>query len=264
MYYIDYHTHSRCSFDSDASLTHMVRAAQAAGMRELCVTDHCDLVDEHGQRVCAWDWNKSLAQFDDARQKLAREGFTLRLGLEFGMGHIDPPCSGTILSQPRLDFVIGSIHNYSPQKGSGDFYYADMSTPEACAAILDDYFFSMEQLVQSPWFDILGHIIYPLRYMGGNATIHPWMDRVSDIMKTVIDSGRGIEVNTWCGRTIAGWEPVLRRYKDLGGQIITVGSDAHAPANVGAGIPEAYDLLKALGFKAVCIYDKHTPAFIDL
>ena len=264
MHDIDYHTHSRCSFDSEAPLTDMVRAAQAAGLRELCVTDHCDLLDEHANRVYGWDWPRSLAQFDEARESLAKEGFTLRLGLEFGMGHIDPSCSQAILAQPRLDFVIGSVHNFSPEKGGGDFYYADMSTPTACAAILEDYFSSMEQLVLTPWFDILGHIIYPLRYMGVNASIHPWMDRISAILETVIDSGRGIEVNTWCGRTITGWEPVLRRYKELGGELITVGSDAHAPANVGAGIPEAYDLLKALGFQAVCVYDKRRPAFIDL
>ena len=264
MYYIDYHTHSKCSFDSEAELRDMVSAAQAAGLSELCITDHCDLIDEHGQRVYDLDWHPLLEQFEEVKSSLSGEGFTLRLGLEFGMGHVEPPCSDKILSQPLLDFVIGSVHNYSPERGSGDFYLSDMSTPEACSAILEDYFFSMRQLVQTPYYDILGHIIYPLRYMGKNASILDWMEDVDFLLKAVIQSGRGIEVNTNRGAQVQDWIPILNRYRELGGEILTVGSDAHVPGDVGKGIPEAYDLLKTLGFKAICVYHKHKPTFIDI
>lgn len=264
MYYIDYHTHTKCSFDSTAELSDMVLAAQAAGLRELCITDHCDLIDEHGQRVYDLNWVPGLDQFDRVKATLPDDGFTLRLGLEFGMGHVDPPCSEAILAQPALDFVIGSVHNYSPERGSGDFYLDDMSTPQACNAILEDYFFSMGQLVRTPYFDILGHIIYPFRYMGGNAHISDWMDQVDDLLKEVIRSGRGIEFNTNRGTQVREWIPILKRYKQLGGEILTVGSDAHEPRHVGLGIPEAYQLLKSLGFQAVCVYNKHKPHFIDI
>lgn len=264
MYLIDYHTHTKCSFDSEAELADMVLAAQAAGLRELCVTDHCDLIDEHGQRVYDLNWAPLLAQFDETEFFQYRENFILRFGLEFGMGHVDPPCSEAILAQPELDFVIGSVHNYSPERGSGDFYLSDMSTPEACGTILEDYFFSMRQLVRIPYFDILGHIIYPFRYTGSNASILDWMDQVDYLLKEVIRSDRGIEVNTDRGRQIKDWIPILKRYRELGGEIVTVGSDAHEPRHVGLGVPEACQLLKSLGFKTVCVYNKHRPSFIDI
>lgn len=264
MYYIDYHTHSKCSFDSEAELRDMVSAARATGLSELCITDHCDLIDEHGQRVYDLDWQPLLTQFEDVKSSLSGEEFTLRLGLEFGMGHVEPPCSDKILSQPLLDFVIGSVHNYSPERGSGDFYYSDMSTPEACNAILEDYFFSLRQLVLTPYYDILGHIIYPLRYMGENASILDWMDDVDFLLKAVIQSGRGIEINTNRGKQVRDWIPILKRYRELGGEILTVGSDAHMPKNVGKGIPDAYELIRSMGFKAVCTYEKHKPIFKEI
>lgn len=264
MYYIDYHDHTKCSFDSTAELADMVLAAQAAGIREMCVTDHCDLVDENGKRVYGLDWSPLLEQFDRVQTTLPGSGFTLKLGLEFGMGHIDPPCAEKILAQPALDFVIGSVHNYSPERGSGDFYLSDMSTPQACAAILEDYFFSLEQLSRSPYYDILGHIIYPLRYMNGNAVITDWMEPVSQILKNVISSGRGIECNTNRGTQLEEWLPVLRRYRELGGELLTTGSDAHVPGDMGKGIPAAYELLKSLGFSYVCTYEKHKPNFIHI
>ena len=263
MYFIDYHNHTQMSFDATYPLTQMARSMAEAGIREMCVTDHCDLVDEHARRVYSFDWDAALAQYDQALADLG-DRLVIKQGLEFGMGHLDPPCSETILNQPRLDFVIGSVHNYSPRKGCGDFYLSDMSTPEACAEILEDYFYSLDTLCRTPYYDILGHVIYPLRYMNGNATIHPWMDQVSEILRVVIESGRGIEVNTYCGRTVEDWIPVLRRYQELGGEILTVGSDAHHPENAGRGIPQAYDLLRSLGFRWICTYEKRKPTFMEL
>lgn len=263
MYYTDYHCHSILSMDGRVPLSVMARHMARAGIQEMCVTDHCDLLDENGHPVHDYDWPAAVKQFDETCP-LFEGTLTLKLGLEFGMGHIDPAASEKILSEPRLDFVIGSIHNLAPEKGGIDLFFADLSTPAACAAALDDYFSSMEKLVRTPYFDILGHIIYPLRYMNGLAVIDPYLDRVTEIMRTVIHSDRGIELNTYRGHTVQEWTPVLRRYKDIGGAIITVGSDAHDPAHAGGGVPAAYDLLKSLGFQHICTYEKRVPRFIPI
>lgn len=263
MYYTDYHCHSILSMDGRVPLSVLAEHMLQAGIREMCLTDHCDVLDENGRPISGYDWPAAIAQYDETVPQF--EGrLKLRLGLEYGMGHLDPALSEQILSQPRLDFVIGSVHNLSPERGGIDLFFADLSTPRSCAAALDDYFTSMEKLAATPYFDILGHIIYPLRYMKGMARIDPYLDRVTEILRTVIASGRGIELNTYRGRTVAEWEPVLRRYKELGGELITVGSDAHDPACAGGGVPAAYDLLRSLGFRAVCTYERRKPAFIDL
>ena len=263
MYYTDYHTHSWLSFDSRAPLSSMAVAMNIMGIHEMCLTDHCDLLDERAQRVYDYNWFPALEQYDEVAPRFENR-LKIKLGLEFGMGHIDPPCAEKILAQPRLDFVIGSVHNYSPELGGGDLYYANTDTPEACSAILKDYFRSMDLLAKSPYYDILGHIIYPLRYMDENASILDWMEQVDEILKSVIHSDRGIEVNTNRGLTLTEWTPILKRYKELGGEILTVGSDAHEPMHTGLGIPEAYEMLRSLGFKAVCTYDKRKPTFIDI
>ena len=266
MYYTDYHCHSILSMDGRVPLSVMARHMARAGIQEMCVTDHCDLLDENGHPVHDYDWPAAVKQFDETCP-LFEGTLTLKLGLEFGMGHIDPAASEKILSEPRLDFVIGSIHNLAPEKGGIDLFFADLSTPAACAAALDDYFSSMEKLVRTPYFDILGHIIYPLRYMardGQHPSLEPYYDQLRRILRTTVEHGRGIEVNTYRGRTVADWKPVLELYRECGGEIITVGSDAHQPSDVAGGVREAYALLEQVGFQYVATYDKHKPTFHKL
>lgn len=263
MYLIDYHTHSELSMDGKVPLSVMAEHALKAGMNELCITDHCDLLDQHANRVYGYDWPASLEQYRKT-VPLFEGRLKLKLGLEYGMGHLDPPVSDKILALPELDFVIGSVHNLSPEKGGLDTFYMDFSTVESCAEVLDDYFDSLDKLALTPYYDVIGHIIYPIRYMNGLVTIHPWLDRATELMRTAISRGKGIEVNTYRGRTVAEWKPILERYKALGGEIITVGSDAHDPAHVGGGIAEAYELLRELGFRYVTTYEKHTPNMIAI
>lgn len=265
MYYTDYHCHSILSMDGQVPLETLAEHMVRAGIHEMCLTDHFDLFDANARRCTAsdWDWNAAIRQYDHALS-LFEGKLTIRLGLEFGMGHVDPAVSRAVLDQPRLDFVIGSVHNLSPRRGGGDLWYEDMSTPEACTRLLEDYFSSMEELVVTDFYDTLGHIPYPLRYMNGHAAIHPWLDRVSGILEAVISRGKALEVNTYRGRSIGEWIPILERYRDLGGTLLTVGSDAHEPRFAGAGVREAYDLLRGMGFRHVCTYEKRVPHLIEL
>lgn len=263
MYLIDYHCHSILSPDGQVPLAVMAEHAAAAGISELCITDHCDLVSADARRVYGYDWAPVLAQFHETVPQF-RGRLELKLGLEFGSGHVDAAASEKILAQPELDFVIGSVHNLCMEKGGIDFYFLDYSTPEKCWDALDDYFDSMEKLVVTPYYDVLGHIIYPLRYMHGMVGMDRYYDRIHDILRTVAAMGRGIEVNTYRGNTVADWAPVLERYRDVGGEIVTVGSDAHDPAYAGAGAREAYALLEQLGFRYVAVYDKRVPQMTAL
>lgn len=264
----DYHTHSRCSFDSQALLMDEAAQALQAGVSELCTTDHCDLIDENGRRVYTLDWAPILKQYEQVRS--AYEGrLTLRLGLELGCAHVDPPCARRILDWAPLDFVIGSIHNLAPSLGGTDFYYLDYSTQENCYNALDDYFRSMAALVPlTDCYDVLGHIIYPLRYMtkasGGPVTLERYQGQLREIFTAAARAGRGIELNTYCGRTLSDWSPVLSLYRDCGGEIVTIGSDAHAAGNIGKGAREAQALLKAAGFRYFAVYHRRIPQFVKL
>ncbi|MBM6723154.1 histidinol-phosphatase HisJ family protein [Pseudoflavonifractor phocaeensis] len=263
MYCSDYHTHSQLSPDSSAPLEQIAQAAVEAGLDELCVTDHCDLLTLQGEPVERYDWPPAVAQYQAAAAQFS-SGLTLKLGLELGMGHLNPAAAQTIVGQPELDFVLGSVHNQSPEKGGVDFYYVPYPDSAACYAALDDYFASMAILAATPCYDVLTHIIYPLRYMEAPVSLEGYYDRIRAILRTAVENGRGMEVNTYRGRTVAEWKPILELYRDCGGEILTVGSDAHIPGGVGKGIREAMELIAGCSFRYVCTYDKRKPVFHKL
>ncbi len=260
MYLADYHTHSLISFDSQAPLKAMADAAAGAGLAELCVTDHCDLLDEDGGRVYDFDWPPALEQYRQAVSACS-SGLKLKLGLELGMGHIDPEAAQRILRVPELDFVIGSVHNLSPQAGGEDLFHLDYTASEGCYAALDDYFASMALLAESGFYDVLGHIIYPLRYMSAPVSLDRYWERVDGIFRAAAERGRGIELNTYTGKAVREWKPVMDHWRACGGEIVTLGSDAHAPGGVAGGFQEACALLRETGFRYVAVYEKRRPEF---
>ena len=120
---------------------------------------------------------------------------------------------------------------------------------------------ALERLASAGAYDVLGHIIYPLRYMPFPISLERWRDRIRGILETVVSKGKGIEVNTYRGRTLGPWLEILTLYHACGGEIVTLGSDAHIPAHVGAGIPQAAELLRAAGFSCVAVYQRRIPHF---
>ena len=140
-------------------------------------------------------------------------------------------------------------------------------TLEDCYRALDNYFQSMLAMAASPCYDVVGHVIYPLRYMNGpydTPSLDRYRDQIREILRLAIQSGRGIEINTWKGQTLREWIPILRDYRELGGEILTVGSDAHAPEPLGRGIREAYGLMADCGFRYVAVYHARKPEMIRL
>lgn len=268
MVMIDYHTHSRLSPDSDALLSDSAEAAVQAGLSELCITDHYDLVDFEGQPTKnPYDWASAVGQYEEVAERY-RGRLALKLGIEFGSATFDEAQAQRTVDEPKLDFVIGSLHNLTAQAGGSDFYFVAYQSPEICYQALDDYFTHMLRLAPLPWYDALGHLIYPLRYMnmrdGQTVTLDRYMDQILEILKIVAQTGHSIEVNTYTGRTVEDWKPVLELYRAVGGELLTVGSDAHIAAAVGNGVPEAYELIAGMGFRYVTTYEKRKPKPIKL
>lgn len=263
MFRMDYHTHTCCSPDSSAALSDMVHAAARAGLQELCTTDHCDLQQEDGAPLKHWDWSPVLTQFHQASSLAPQAGVHLLLGLELGGAHTNPTLAGEILEGAPLDFVIGSVHNLSPAAGGTDFFFLDYPEEVDARRALDDYMSCLMALAPLPYYDSLGHILYPLRYINGRAhyriSLDLWKEQLDTILRTVIQSGRAIEINTHTGREIAPWRPILKRYRQLGGELITIGSDAHRPQDVGRGLSAALELLRETGFRWLTRYRQRKP-----
>lgn len=270
MYRSDYHLHTLISSDSPASLEQQTRAALEAGLNELCVTDHWNLLDQQGNSLPhTRDWAASITQIQEVRE-LFGDQLQIRLGVEVGNGEIDPAgiCAGLAQAGQALDFVIGSLHNMSLGSGGLGIYTAahQCQQIEEGIALLDDYIDTLHALAATDTFDVMGHVIYPLRYLPQQwqLTLDPYDEQLRALFQTLIQTGRGIEFNTTQGNTIEEWTPVLKLYQDCGGEILTIGSDAHRPDWIGAGFSDAAQLLKRLGFRWVCTYRNRKPTFHPL
>lgn len=270
MYRSDYHLHTLISSDSPAALEQQAQAALKAGLQELCVTDHWNLLDQQGASLPhTRSWAESIEQLQQARQQFGTQ-LEIRLGVEVGNGEIDPAGVREGLAQAgeELDFVIGSLHNMSLGSGGLGIYTAahQCLQIEEGIAMLDDYMDTLTALTATDTFDVLGHVIYPLRYLPQQwqLTLKPYEEQLRELFIRLIQSGRGIEMNTTQGNTIEDWTEVLQLYRDCGGEILTVGSDAHRPEWIGAGFSQAYALLKNLGFRWICTYRNRKPEFHSL
>ncbi len=265
MYLSDYHTHCSLSFDSETPVEDMVRAGIAAGMQELCLTDHVDLFETGSTERWAHDFSDREAVF--ARAERAAEGrIIVRRGIELGEAARDPQYAGELLARLEgLDFIIGSQHQLSEKYGYTDLYFMPKGTGEEAHAQIADYLALELETAKLGKFSVLGHLTLPLRYMNENHGMHMsfdgFEDEVAQILRAVIEGGRGIECNVNRGNTPLPDAKWLKLYRALGGEIVTTGTDAHTPEFVGGHVRETQELLRDCGFRYVCTFEKMRPVF---
>ncbi|MGI6733184.1 MAG: histidinol-phosphatase HisJ family protein [Anaerovoracaceae bacterium] len=264
---VDYHTHSTYSTDGRSSMRSMVEAGVAAGISQLAVTDHYDPdypFDDWGEEFSLTDYQNEMEIVKDE----FKDRITLVKGLEVGIQHGSTmdKCRQTVRGYD-YDFIIGSFHCAEGFELSCGTFFNNRSAEEATAAF---YKYVYDCLSDYKDYDVLGHINVIDRY---GPYIPPYgndlMDIISEILKQIIDDGKGIEINTSSFRYGMGDHTtpshgILHRYRELGGEIVTVGSDAHAARDVGFGIQWAYDKMKSVGFRYVTTFCQRKPSFIKL
>lgn len=266
MYLCDVHSHTKISHDSKAELLDTARAAIDAGLREFCVTDHCDLLDLDGKPTAFFDWPSAREQYRTVKGLLG-DRLTLRLGIELGSAPVGPDAARAILVEggAELDFVLGSLHNWIGLEGGRDLYFSDFHNNPALArrAVESTLDHTWALVTQYPdCYDSLAHLVYPLRYIhrdGIDLSLADYEDRVRAIFTEVAKTGHALEVNTCRGRDLDCWPTLLRWFKECGGELVTVGSDAHRPRDVAKGIPEALEMLSAAGFRHVTTFAGRKP-----
>ena len=269
MYLTDYHLHSTCSPDGHYTMSQMAAAAVDRGLREICLTDHLDTV-EWGTYAPRTDfgWPEAVRQVEEAR-RLWGDRLTIRLGAELGEAALAFDRAEKLLSDaPELDFVIGSVHMMGPRYGHEDLYYIPKADKAYYDDVIDDYLDDVLALSRWGKCQVLGHLTLPVRYIWDNAGItmdfSGHLDRVEEIFRVIIPKGVGIECNTNRGAIPLPDETVLRLYRQMGGEVITIGSDAHSPEYVGCRSAETQELLKQCGFRYITTFSRGRPEFRPL
>lgn len=264
----DQHIHSRFSQDGHHSILEIAQTAVSRGLQGITITDHFDLCDaEIGYQFYLDCEAARRAEFEQAREAFAGR-LEIRWGLEVGHPYFMPDFAREFLASRSFDFILGSVHFL---RDNSDIYLIDYSAPGAVDRVLTEYFTDLLDLLRFGGFDSLAHLDYPLRVMQGHIpapTVKPYEALIEPILKEVIRQGLSLELNT---RGYMDWknrqEPedwVLRRYYDLGGRRITVGSDAHVLRAVGVGIDRALAKAQSLGFPALTFYRERTPYAIPI
>lgn len=257
---IDLHTHSDISFDGKDTFTALAESALEKGAIGLAVTDHFDIDDDtldvNGQAA------KQLDELLDA--KLAVKGkIAVLSGIELGQGIYRKERSEKLLESVHYDVVLGSVHNLNNME---DFYFLNYEELDV-KALLQRYFEAELQLAQWNYFDSLAHLTYPLRYICGKYKMEVDLSEYSEIIdaifETLINNKKALELNVsslFCYHmdTMPSAN-LIRRFHDLGGKYVTVGSDAHTAEKVGNGIERGYDILQACGYEHFTIFVHREP-----
>ncbi len=259
----DYHTHSSYSNDADHSMESMVQGAIRLGLKEMAVTDHVDY-DYTDPTI---DFNIDHSSYKAEIQRLRGiygQQITLRHGLELGLQpHLIDRCTELVAAQ-KPDFVLCSIHTCHRQDLYLGHYYRNLTPGEAW----EDYLHELLGIVRRyQAYNVIGHLDILRRYDADTAAFpkESLKPGFMAIFTELIRNGKGLEVNTSGYRTaedmpLPGWE-LLQWYHEAGGEILTLGSDAHSPDVLAYRFPETLEKLKAIGFKAICTFEAMKPEF---
>ena len=280
MQLIDCHTHTQFSMDSEADINAMIKKAKELNLAAYAITDHCECncwyPKEHYENTELFDYfnykddfEASLSAVTELKEKYS--DFNLICGTELGQPLADLEIAEKCIADSRLDFVISSVHQIKDEK---DFFYINyyhMSTAEI-NNLLERYFSEVYELCKWGKFDVLGHLTYCLRYMKIRNGITPNMklfdEIIAESLRTLADKGKGIEINTsgirqGFGTTFPSLK-YIKLFREFGGKIISIGSDAHKVRALGANIAEGTELAKAAGFSEICYFKKRQPVFIKI
>lgn len=269
MIFPDYHLHSFFSSDSDADVHKIINSAKTKGLTSICVTDHYDMDfpiwPDEPDITFDLDTDAYYAYMSRIRDAAA-PGFDFRIGVELGVTpDITDKLHDYVTAHPELDFIIASSHLVDNQDPYRPEYFEGKTDYQAYYR----YFESILECVRTfRDFNVYGHLDYIMRYGSTKAAhfdINDYCDIFREIFEILVPEGKGIEINT--GSLYRGLDfphphrDILKLYRQSGGEIVTVGSDAHKPEYVGYGFDIARELLLESGFRYYCTFSAQKPEF---
>lgn len=263
----DTHMHTSFSQDSTAQMDAMIEQSIAKGLPAVCVTDHID-----------WDFPEEGIVFDydvdDYHKKInqMREQYGSRIEILMGVELGLQPQLGIryeqLLAGYPFDYAIGSVHLVNNRDPYYPEAFEDMTDQQAYQAYFEN---TLENVKAFHGFDSLGHLDYIVRYgrnKGEGYSYIAYAEIIDEILKELIRGEIALEVNTAGLRKKLGFpnphHDIIRRYRQLGGEMVTIGADAHKPAHIGYDFKCAEEILKQCGFDSYTIFRQRKPAFVKI
>lgn len=267
----DCHLHSSFSGDSDTPMEEMVLRGISQGLETMCFTEHQDFEypDREGLdgKIFLLDTDPYLYDLARLKEKYAGK-IRLLFGVELGLQPNVLRRNAVYAKSYEFDFIIGSSHICHGK----DVYYPDFFQGRSKEEALREYFEStLENIREFSNFDVYGHLDYAVRYAPGKDDGYSYefyRDILDEILKLLLEKGKGIELNTGgLKKGMRDFHPcigALKRYRELGGEIITIGSDSHNADNIAAHFERAAEVLKECGFRYYCVFEKRSAEYHKL
>ncbi|PIC56054.1 histidinol-phosphatase [Sporosarcina sp. P12(2017)] len=256
----DYHMHSAFSADCEIPMEEMAKASIAKGLTEICFTDHIDY--EYPDETIHFDFDKiEYAQKILQLNEQFDGQLTIKKGVEIGLQPDLLHLYEELMDEHEFDFVICSLHTVENKS----LHYRELFEDRSTEAAFETYYKELLYCVQNyKRYSVLGHADLIKRYTD-QPPANLFHDYLEKIFNTIIPDGKGIELNT--SGTRYGLphnmpsEDILRLYKQCGGEIITLGSDAHRTTEIAHEFKESLELYQSIGFNYLATFTEGQPEF---
>lgn len=278
----DFHTHTCYSDDSKATVAEEIESAIEKGLKGICITDHMDLeypcFEQTGERFL-FDHNKYFDELSSLRERYS-DRIKVYIGIETGLRDepelVDIMQKGykEIVDAHPFDFVIGSVHCLEHTDPYLESPYWDKKTAfEGITRYFEATLFNVRNY---DFFDSLGHLDYLVRYVPkrddwkGTDSYVPadFSDVIDEILKNLIAKGKALECNSAGLKYGLGFPhpkaEILTRYRELGGELLTVGSDGHKPEHIAFDFKTTKECLEKAGFRYYTVFEERKPKFLPL
>ena len=273
----DMHMHTWFSTDSEACPRDMADEAVRKGLKTICFTDHFDKDDLEWGEEGIFDVDAYFVEMQKLQEEYAGK-LNIRIGIELGLRTYLKDYYEELTKKYPFDFVIGSVHNVPYKKDAeGNILYTDPAAEKLFTDRTDKEAYrlmmetTLENVRTSDCFQTLGHLDYVVRYGKSREKEYSYTDYadiIDEILKLLIEKEKSLEVNSAglkYGLPFAHPHPdVLKRYHELGGEIITIGADAHKPEHIAYDFAKAEEILKSCGFKYYTEFFEQKPVFKQL
>lgn len=270
MYKADSHVHSSFSGDSMEKLENIIERAIETGMDEITITDHLDLEFPGEINIFELDF-KTYVETLKKLKKFYRNNIKIKIGIELGL---QPQLEGKydeIFNCEDVDFIIGSFHCVKGMDVADRKFFEKYAKDEAHRIYFEEVLNTIDLF---PKINVCGHLDFINRYGRSvyddykkiNFEMHK--ELIDKILIKLIEKNIGIEINTSALRYgLRDFHPcrkILKRYKELGGKIITIGSDAHRALDIMRDFDKAREVLKEIGFEKFCVFEQRKAEYKEL
>lgn len=265
MFRADYHIHSGFSGDSNENIEDIVRQAISLELDEIAITDHLeyDMLDIDFEK-----WTLDLDKYKEKIMNLKEiyeEKITIRYGVEIGVQPQTREYLESLVGKYDFDFVIASNHGINKIDLSNGTIQKGKTRDEVQKLYFQTILKNIDLYTK---YNVWGHLDFITRYGGkeflGMDLSKNW-NLITEILEKLIEKGKGIEINTsgyrYNENRVYPCFEIIKKYVELGGKIITIGSDAHTKEQIAMDFSKAYEILKELKVEYITTFEKMKPIF---